>query len=713
MDESSTLSLISALADEPPSRVVARVFELLAHRGVSRHESGEPWFEVVVGERRLAVGAEVERRTSALEAVSRSALVAALTREVEAEERERLSERLEMLSAASFEGILVHIDGVVIDANRRLTEMLGWDHEEILGDQTLRRCVAPEDLPLVLQRMRDRVEGDYVITGVRKDGTRFPAELLSKQGRLGERPVRIVAVRDVTERERAQALVRESEDRLRELAASVFDMFVTSTDGVIIQVGGRIEQLLGLTERDLLGRKIVELVAPAAKELTGRIVQENRVGSYESALVDARGEVVPVEVFGVVSTLNGEPVRVAGIRDLRPERQLEAERAKLDQQLQRSQRLESLGVLAGGIAHDFNNLLVAIMGNAELLLVSLVDEEERECALTIRTAGERAADLTRQMLAYAGRSHARTEEPIDLEVLFSELHRMLGATLSKKAEIELSLAPHSVVMGDRSTLTQVFMNLLTNASDALSEKPGKITVRTRHTDHLDARWDDALGATLHPGRWLLIEVSDTGVGMDDATRLRVFEPFFSTKPRGHGLGLAACLGIVKAHKGAIVVESERGRGSRFSIALPALDHAEARQERSTEVATVPCRVLVIDDERVVREHVRRALSLRGYSVSEADGGTAGLARLEARDVDVVLLDLTMADMDGVEVIQALRARNDSVPIVLSSGYLDEDSERELQQHAIQGFLRKPYRLEELVSEIDRASDSPAPPQHPS
>ncbi len=696
------LSLIAALANEPASTVVGRVFELLSPHGVSRHEGGEPWFEVVVGDRRLAIGAPVDRRTPELEALVRAALVAALTREVEAEERDRLSERLEMLSAASFEGILVHVDGVVIDANHRLTEMLGWDENEILGDQTLRRCVAPEDLPSVLQRMRDRVEGDYTITGVRKDGSRFRAELLSKQGRLGARPVRIVAVRDVTAREKTHALLRESEDRLRELAASVFDMFVTSTDGVIIQVGGRVEALLGSKPEDLVGRKIVELVAPAARELTDRVIQENRVGSYESALVDVRGEVVPVEVFGVVATLDGEPVRVAGIRDLRPKRQLEAERSRLDQQLQRSQRLESLGVLAGGIAHDFNNLLVAIMGNAELLSLSLVDPEDRECAMTIRKAGERAAELTRQMLAYAGRGHARTEEPVDLAVLLSELHQMLGATLSKKAEVELSLAPRSLVMGDRSTLAQVFMNLLTNASDALAEKPGKITIRTRHTDQLDARWDDALGATIDPGKWLLIEVSDTGVGMDEATRLRVFEPFFSTKPRGHGLGLAACLGIVRAHKGAIVVESERGRGSRFSIVLPALDHADVRTARAADVATVPCRVLVIDDERIVREHVRRVLSLRGYSVSEAEGGAAGLARLEARDVDVVLLDLTMADMDGLEVIRELRARNDSVPIILSSGYLDAESEHELQQHAIQGFLRKPYRLEDLVSVIERA-----------
>ncbi len=278
---------------------------------------------------------------------------------------------------------------------------------------------------------------------------------------------------------------------------------------------------------------------------------------------------MPVLCVVADSTLDGQPVRAAGLRDLRPVRRLEAERRALEQRLERAQRLDSLGVLAGGIAHDFNNLLAGVLGNAELLREMVTGAEQRESAEAIVAAAQRAAALTRQMLAYAGQRDLGRREPVDLGELVAELRTLLGATLSKKARLELAVDARSVVLGNRATLSQVLMNLLTNASDALGDEAGVIEVRARRVTELDARWDGALGATVRPGDWVLIEVNDTGSGMDEATRGRVFEPFFSTKERGHGLGLAACLGIVSAHGGAVLVESEPGRGSCFSVLLPA------------------------------------------------------------------------------------------------------------------------------------------------
>ncbi len=644
------------------------------------------------------------------EAETRAALGTLLT-EI-GEEQLRLRERTDLLSSASFEGLLIHADGKVIDINDRLCEMHGYTRQELLSGDILRMCVAPEDVPGVLAHMRDGFQGEYLVTGVRKDGSRFRSEVLSKQGRLGQRPVRIGAIRDVTDRERTHALLRESEARFRDLADAAFDLTIFSREGVIVDARGAAERVLGRPVAELVGRSVFDFMAPSTVPAAQQMVSENRLGFIDVTAVDAAGNLVPTLAVVVQGTLDGRPVRVAGVRDMRPVQRLEAERRALEQQVQRAQRLDSLGVLAGGIAHDFNNLLAGVLGNAELLLDRATTDEDKEIATAIITAGQRAAALTRQMLAYAGQRDLGRREPVDLGHLVRELRTLLAATLSKKAELALAIDPASMVLGDRVTLSQVVMNLLTNASDALGETPGQITVRVRHVSEVDARWDHAQGATVGPGRWLLVEVEDTGIGMDEPTRSRVFEPFFSTKERGHGLGLAACLGIVRAHGGAVLVESEMGRGSRFSVLLPATDATPSLAGAVRPGPTTrPCRVLVTDDEAIVRAQLRRSLELRGYTVVEAADGRAALAILapatEAGDaVDVVILDMTMPDLDGAEVLRRLRATGSRVPVVISSGYLDIAVERRLPRGEFQAFLAKPYSTTELVSAIERARTAP-------
>jgi two-component system cell cycle sensor histidine kinase/response regulator CckA len=263
--------------------------------------------------------------------------------------------------------------------------------------------------------------------------------------------------------------------------------------------------------------------------------------------------------------------------------------------------------------------------------------------------------------------------------------------------------PERALTAALELLAQVLMNLLTNASDPLQERPGTIQVVTRRIARPDARFQRALPASTSSGDWILTEVRDSGVGMDQATMSRVFEPFFSTKAKGHGLGLAACLGIVSAHGGAIVVNSQPGQGTCFAMALPATKQAVANPGVAPKPAAVPWRrVMVVDDEALVRQSTRRLLQRQGYDVVEASDGRSALAMLERGDIDVVLLDMTMPDIDGGEVVRRVRARGWQVPIVLSSGYIDATAESALDRSLIQGSLMKPFSLSELTGAIQKA-----------
>ncbi|MEI9937474.1 MAG: PAS domain-containing protein [Pseudomonadota bacterium] len=267
--------VLAALAVDDPRRALEAALELLARHGLVRWlGEGPALFEASYHGRTLALCAThpgLER--GSLDQSLRCALKLALMRAVEREEHEVIAERYEMLSAASFEGIMINADGgVVLEANQRLAELVGYEQAELLGGETMTRCIAPEDLATVQKRLRDGVEGTLLITGVRKDGSRFPAEILSKQGKLGDRPVRVVAVRDVTERERTNALLRESEVRLRDLAAAAFDFFAVSRDGVIVDMGGRVEQTMGYRTEQLIGQSLFDHVAPLLRARTEQTI---------------------------------------------------------------------------------------------------------------------------------------------------------------------------------------------------------------------------------------------------------------------------------------------------------------------------------------------------------------------------------------------------------------------------------------------------------
>jgi signal transduction histidine kinase len=400
-------------------------------------------------------------------------------------------------------------------------------------------------------------------------------------------------------------------------------------------------------------------------------------------------------------------------RELR-ESAMRRERHNLEEQLRHAQKLESLGLLAGGVAHDFNNLLTGILGNASLVLEMVETESDvRGMLQDIIRASERAADLTRQLLAYAGKGKFLIE-PVDASDLVRDISELLRSSVPRTVELALQLHPDlPPVEGDASQIQQLVMNLILNAVEATGERPGLVRVTTGvRTIPPGDRLSHFQPDPPRPGVYVVIEVMDDGCGMSDVVRAQIFDPFFTTKFTGRGLGLAAALGIVRGHRGAIGVESMEGSGSTFTVLLPATGAAATAFAQDTSAGAqlaaqgAAGSVLIIDDEDVVRRAARATLEHFGYTVFEACDGRDGadlFSRLHDR-ISCVLLDLTMPRMDGHDVWRYIRRIRPDMRIVISSGFDESEAMRQFAEAPGLDFIQKPYTASALVRKIRTAMD---------
>jgi nitrogen-specific signal transduction histidine kinase/ActR/RegA family two-component response regulator len=403
-----------------------------------------------------------------------------------------------------------------------------------------------------------------------------------------------------------------------------------------------------------------------------------------------------VEAIGTLVTLQGRQYILGFCRDI-------TERKQAEQALLLTQRTESIGVLAGGIAHDFNNLLTAIMGQTGMALDQMEPEAPgRDNLEKALRASEKAAILTKQMLAYSGRGQFAIQ-PVPINHLIQENLRFLEAAMPKQVRFVLDLEdglPN--VTADPGQLQQVVMNLVINGAEAIGEAPGTITIRTRALcPGTDGFGPWPLGAQdLAEGDYVGLEIADTGCGMPRDVLARVFDPFYTTKPKGHGLGLSAVQGILRGHRGGLGVESKVGAGTTFRILLPAggLDEAMAPPAEAGAAAGAGRAVLVVDDEEYLLEVVSDSLAVTGHTCLLARSGEEGLDlfRLHGSAVDLVLLDLSMPGIGGVETFKRLRALDPGLPIILSSGYAREEAMAQLGDLTADGFLQKPYVARDLA-----------------
>jgi two-component system cell cycle sensor histidine kinase/response regulator CckA len=613
------------------------------------------------------------------------------------------------------EGICgVNQEGLCTMLNPAVTEISGWTREDLLGKhvQDVLHHSRPdgtrytrEECPL-LEMYRDGIPRRvYDEVFWKKDGTSFPVEYFATPIQEGGVVTgAVVTFRDVSEEHRARKVLRESEARYRLLVENAaYGIFRTAADGKFLDANNALATMLGYSSAD-------ELLAVNISTVYAR--PEEREALIATSLV--RGHADGIELEWIRK--DGQPlmVRLSArlIRDPNGKQYFEGivenvtEWRALETQLRQAQKMEAVGRLAGGVAHDFNNLLMVIKGHTELLMERTAPEHPDFRKIDqIKKAADRAAALTRQLLAFS-RMQVMQPRVMDLNATIIEMGKMLPRLIGEDIELAILTKPNlGHVKADAGQMEQVILNLTVNARDAMPDG-GKLLIETSNVE-----LDDTYVRTHPPitaGRYVMLAVSDTGVGMNAATQAHIFEPFFTTKEKGKGtgLGLATVYGVVKQSGGFVWVYSEVGKGTTFKIYLPRVDeiaHADAEKNLSEQLPQGSGTILLAEDEKEVREVAREFLEMAGYSVIEAKDGAQALelAAKHAGKIDLLVTDMVMPGIGGRELATRLLALRPELKVIYMSGYTEYANFKNAEFELHNTMLQKPFTRAILATTVQK------------
>jgi two-component system cell cycle sensor histidine kinase/response regulator CckA len=749
-------------------------------------------------------------------------------------------ERFRVLSdEVSFDGLLIHDQGTIVDVNQSFAQMHGYEKEELIGMNNL-QVLDPGSRDVVSDRCDRGVEGNIEVAAIRKDGTTFPIEIRSRNISMGGKRVRAVAVRDITVRKQAEQELKDREEWYRTtLEHTGTAMAVSDQNATIVMVNDKFCEMVGIPRQEILGKFqwhefVEEQDLPRMKEYAeARMTGGDAPEEYEFVFKDCHGK--RRQVLHNIKIIPGSGLSISSIIDITDRKQAEAAlreseekfrqiiqaspmgiyvyelrddgslvlttanpaadrilkinhsnligksieeafppladteiprrfreaaakdkawftefvdyqdervngtyevyafqtapgkvtvmymdvtdrklaeeaKAKLEAQLRQAQKMEAIGTLAGGIAHDFNNILSAIMGYGELAQLETSKGRHNSAQLEqIVAAAERARDLVKQILTFSRRSETDLKS-VDLNQLMSHSVDLLGRTIPKMIEIKMNLAGKlAKVRADATMLEQVIMNLAGNASDAMPE--GGVLRFETSVVTLDQEFSQRY-LEIAPGDYVLLSVSDTGLGMEKEILDHIFDPFFTTKDigKGTGLGLSTAYGIVKEHGGHIICESEPGQGTSFKIYLP----AQAEGQSDIQPMDIPLTsepggsetLLLVDDEETIRELGGQLLEGMGYKVINAASGEEALERYKSADgnLDMVILDLGMPGMGGHRCLKELLALDPNLKVLIASGYSADGNIKDLLDEGAAGYIPKPFKRADLLRTVRAVLD---------
>jgi PAS domain S-box-containing protein len=640
-------------------------------------------------ERILAAVRDIAQRRQAQEALQQS------------------EENYRVLFEENQDGVVVLVDGLIASVNQAAADIYGAKIKDVLGKTAIGFLVPEDQASAAVQyetvmHSADPVSG-YQVRVKRADGSEAWVEARGNMIQWGGQPALQVIVRDITQRRQAEEALRQSEENYRILFEQNQDGIIVLIDGKIVSANPAFARLYGAAVENVLGKPALDYIASGdrsvlAAQYENLVRGEGRPQQRPYRAVRADGTEAWFETRGKLIHWFGRPAVQVIIRDM-------TQRLKLEEQLRNVQKLEAVGQLAGGIAHDFNNIMTGILCHVGLLKAAAKPGTEvHETATIIEAAARRAADLTGQLLGFARRGKHQ-DVPVNVNAIVETIMRLVGGTLGPNIRVELNLPAQPLwTQGDPAQMEQVIMNLVVNARDAMAD--GGVMKLAARVIPVDEK-----GCAGHPGALpgdrVAVSVGDTGCGMSPEVRAHIFEPFFTTKPpgKGVGMGLAMVYGIIQNHGGWVEVESEVDRGSTLTVCLPAVDGpAEPPADGPAPSARAAARILLVDDEEVVRSVVTRMLTQMGHKVVAVANGAEAVEYYRAfgQHWDLVIIDMIMPDLSGRECLRALKDLNPNVRAILCTGGGADQATREALGGGDVGFIQKPYQLEQLADAITKA-----------
>jgi len=512
-------------------------------------------------------------------------------------------------------------------------------------------------------------------------------------------------MRDITERKRIEEALRKSEEKYRSVITHAMDAIFIAQDGFVKFPNPSTLAMTGYSEKEYARTPFADLIHPEDREFVierhkRRLRGEEATNNYAFRVVNKAGEELWAQLNAVSIDWEEKPAVLCFLRDITSQKRLEA-------QFQQAQKMEAVGTLAGGIAHDFNNLLQTVLGYTDILLHEEAGESISQELQHIKHAAQRGAELTQQILTFSRKVQSKLR-PVDLNIQVRQVQKLLQRTIPKMIDVELQLADDlRVINADAAQVEQILMNLAVNARDAMPEG-GKLTIRTQNiilneacsTRHFNGK----------PGVYVLLTVSDTGVGMNQEVVGHIFDPFYTTKEvgKGTGLGLAMVYGIVKSHEGYILCESEPGQGTHFKIYLPVAKGGrvpgEPQENQTVRRGTET--ILLVDDEELLRDLGEQILTRHGYMVLKAQDGETALKLYEEKKdkIHLILLDLIMPGMGGKKCLEELLHLNGAAKVVIASGYSPEGTVKNFLEAGAKNFIGKPFNMKEMLDVVREVLD---------